>query len=349
MINFFPKLVHRLKAITVNKGDRVRIRNMLVRYTKVSSVRGNDLFRRYFHERSALQYIRTLFIYPLRPMPIVIGLVIIALAGGGAAVASEQAVPGDVLFPVKVTVNEGVMTFLAFSPEAKANIEVVKTERRLEELEKLAAAGKLDATVAAKIKARLESHADRAEEFGLKLKARGNLTVASQVFSNLEAAMNAHEKILIEIGEVKVNGEVVAEDIVATLKLRGEGFARARAEAETAVSENGAEVEAAAEGKLNAATNKIDEVKAFIARVEEKAGAAAVAEAKARVEAADKLVAEGKVKLEADLFGEAFVKFQEAMKVAQEAKLLIAASVETHVDLDVKLEHKQNLDLELEL
>lgn len=353
MINFFPKLIHRLRAITVNTPDRLRIRNALLQQIGASSVRGQELVRRYLYERSALRRIRQLLTYSLNPMPILIGLVVMVLVGGGVAVGAEQSLPGDVLFPVKVTVNEGVMTFIAFSPEAKAKVEVAKTERRLEEIERLAAAGKLDADVAAKIKARLEAQADKTTEVGLRLKANGRLEVAAEVFSDLQAAMDAHKKILVEIGEVKVNGQVVAEDIVAVLRLHGEAAAKARAEVEGEVSAKGAEVQAAAEGKLNAAMHKIAEVRAFVERVKEKAGASAVAEAEARLNAADALVQEGKAKLEADAFGEAFVKFQEALRVAQEAKLLVEVSAETHADIDVELDEEDegrgNLDLELEL
>ncbi|MDP2637379.1 MAG: DUF5667 domain-containing protein [bacterium] len=349
MINFFPKFVRKLRMVTVNKRDRLRIRNILMEHMQTLPVRGGGMVRRYLHERSALQQIQRSLFFPLKPMTILAGLAIVALIGGGAAVAAEQTVPGDVLFPIKVTVNEGVMTILAFSPEAKAELEVVKTERRLEELEKLAASGRLDADVAAKVKARLESHADKASEFGLKLQANGNFVVAAQVFSDLEAAMNAHEKILIEIGEMKVNGEVVAESIVATLQLRGQSATNARLGAEADIRGSvGADVKAAAEGKMTAAANKVAEVQAFIERMSARAGATATAEAETRLDAAEILIAEGSAKLEAEAFADAFMKFQEAMRVAQEAQLLVRTSTQTQLDLNVELNGSTETEVDTE-
>ncbi len=58
-------------------------------------------------------------------------------------VAAERALPGDPLYKVKVTFNEGVRSQLAFSPYEKVVWETERVERRIAEARKLAEAGLL--------------------------------------------------------------------------------------------------------------------------------------------------------------------------------------------------------------
>ena len=65
-------------------------------------------------------------------MPIILILALM-FGGGGISYAAEGAVPGDALYPIKVSVNEEVRDLVAFSPEAKADWETRRLERRLAE------------------------------------------------------------------------------------------------------------------------------------------------------------------------------------------------------------------------
>ena len=60
------------------------------------------------------------------------------LAGGsGLAYASEQALPGDVLYPVKINVTEEVVSAFSFTPEAKLEWETKRILRRVDEIQKI--------------------------------------------------------------------------------------------------------------------------------------------------------------------------------------------------------------------
>lgn len=69
--------------------------------------------------------------------------VLIFVISGGTALAAEDAVPGDLLYPIKINVNEKVRDSLTFNEEAKVEWEVKKTERRLAEIQRLAEKSKL--------------------------------------------------------------------------------------------------------------------------------------------------------------------------------------------------------------
>lgn len=76
------------------------------------------------------------------------------LLGSTVSFAAENTVPGDVLYPVKIHINEQVLAVIAVTPQAKADWDVRKAERRLEEVEKLAD----EPTVTPEVKAAAEAN-----------------------------------------------------------------------------------------------------------------------------------------------------------------------------------------------
>ena len=68
---------------------------------------------------------------------------LVLVVGVGTSAASERALPGDILYPVKVTFNEEIRSLLADSGESKAAWELARTERRIDEGSELALANAL--------------------------------------------------------------------------------------------------------------------------------------------------------------------------------------------------------------
>lgn len=77
---------------------------------------------------------------------------------------AEQAVPGDVLYGVKVRINEEVRGSLNISAEQKANWETLRVERRLNEARQLAKAGKLTPEMEARVAATVVKQKEIAKE-----------------------------------------------------------------------------------------------------------------------------------------------------------------------------------------
>lgn len=99
----------------------------------------------------------------LFPKVLAIALSGALLAGGSVAYAAEGALPGDSLYSVKVGVNEKVFAAVAVSPEAKVEWHERATERRIEELAKLAYAERLTPEVAQELEVRIEEHSTEGE------------------------------------------------------------------------------------------------------------------------------------------------------------------------------------------
>ena len=78
--------------------------------------------------------------------------------------AAERAVPGDVLYPIKTQVNEGIRQQLANSPYERVVLETQLLERRIAEARLLASEGKLTDEVEATLAETVKGHADAAQE-----------------------------------------------------------------------------------------------------------------------------------------------------------------------------------------
>jgi len=79
-------------------------------------------------------------------------------------VVAEKAVPGDVLYPIKVRFNEELRGTLAFSPYQKVEWETERLERRISEARLLADAGKLTPEVEAEVAEAVKLHSEAAKQ-----------------------------------------------------------------------------------------------------------------------------------------------------------------------------------------
>ncbi|OGM99781.1 MAG: hypothetical protein A3B91_02210 [Candidatus Yanofskybacteria bacterium RIFCSPHIGHO2_02_FULL_41_29] len=145
-------------------------------------------------------------------------LIISVLVGGGVAVGAERALPGDILYPIKVDVTEEVRGWMSVSEEAKADWELRRVQRRLEEAEEMASEGSLDADAGARIEANFDDHAQRVMARVEKFKNKENFNAAASVSLNFETALKAHEKILSRLAETRGDVEVQVKPIRARIK-----------------------------------------------------------------------------------------------------------------------------------
>lgn len=93
----------------------------------------------------------------------------VLLLSAGSTYAAEDALPGDVLYPVKVRINEPVVSALSVSAEKRARTEASFAERRVSEAEALAAQGALDPETSVRLEEDFSRHAARAVAFAEKI------------------------------------------------------------------------------------------------------------------------------------------------------------------------------------
>lgn len=277
----------------------------------------------------------------IRFMPIIAVIAtIIVMIGGGTSLAAESSLPGDALYKVKVNVNEEVKAAFAVSDETKARLAASLAERRLQEAAKLTVEGRLTAEMQAEIESRFNAHVEKFEMRANRLAAKGKANTAVELSSNLEASLKAHGLVIASAGggaKSEGRGEIqvgVINSLLTTIEAKLVRVQKTRVDAETNVSAGAkADVEAAAQGKLKAATNKIAEARGAIERTRGSVSTSTTAQAETRLRLAEEAVVEGKAQLEADTFAEAFISFDRAHRLAQEAHLLINGAEKFKVDL----------------
>ena len=303
-------------------AEKAQMRERLLLFIKRHPVIYGQIQR---HQLWSLNVINNFKLSFFKPMPILITLAL--LFSGGVAFGAEKSLPGDTLYPVKVHFNEQVRGFVTFTPEAKATWEARVANRRLEEAERLAAESRLNTKARVQLEKNFEAFANKASDRIEAFEER-NADKAAKIASNFETSLKAHERILLAIGAVR-NGNQKPQIDALVVKIRAEakesGNDRAKKEDQVA---RGTQVQAAAEGRMISAQNKIVEVSKFVESKKENLGVEAIAQAEARLKVANDTLVNGRAKLEADKYGEAFVLFGKAHAIAQEAKLLIQAKTE---------------------
>lgn len=320
--------------------EREVLRSRLVSFMRLHPVR-NSGSERQLHQQSILQ---TLIVFLRKPMPLVAVYLVIALAlGGGVSLAAEQSVPGEVLYPVKVSVNEEVRGTLTLSSKGKAEWETRKLERRLEEAQELNASGKLNPEVRAALAEKIEVHVEHAETNAREAEGDAESQFAADINARVEAAFQTHIEVLnallLQADESNAKVKVEMEGFKLELERKKDDAEGRRAEIESKVRVQTDEaMKKSAENSKKSVERKLDEVKKFLEKQEERLGAEATARAKTRLELAQKTYADAKVKFDAKVYAESFSLFRTAHQQAQEAKLLTDLSKNLNIDLDVRFD-----------
>lgn len=180
----------------------------LLEYARFHAVRevSNDRSKGVVPVSTALQR------FKLTTMPIAIFVTL--LISVGTTVAAEQALPGDILYPVKTGVNEEVFGAFAIGANAKAEHEAAVLAERLAEAETLQATGRLEGAVAAHV----------AE--GIKAQIQSTNNALAQSDSTVAATINARlsgifEQFALRVGTDTVFALNLADTLMATSESQG--------------------------------------------------------------------------------------------------------------------------------
>lgn len=121
--------------------------------------------------------------------------IILLITGGGTSFAAEGSVPGDILYQIKIEVNEKVLSALTFNEEKKADWSTRQAERRLEEANKLAEGGKLNSKNNTFLADKLKEHLDKTNDLVKKLEEKSNIQAAAKINSHLKYLLLAHMQV----------------------------------------------------------------------------------------------------------------------------------------------------------
>ena len=180
MITNDKELIQAMKTVRLSESARARMREQLSAYADLHSMPSQA--------GGSFQILPFMMMALTRSRPVLAGVlmvVLIAGVGGTATFAAESAVPGDVLYPVKVGVNEPVASVFAGSGESQARFHAKLAVRRVEEAAKLDAKGKLTPEVEAHLADTFEKETARALEAADKLAAGGDMSAPLAIRAEL--------------------------------------------------------------------------------------------------------------------------------------------------------------------
>lgn len=148
------------------------------------------------------------------PILVIAGL----LMGSSVSFAAENTVPGDVLYPIKIQVNERVLGAVAVTPKAQAAWDVRLVERRLEEVERIAVTPGVLLEVQQITQSNLEKYTNRVKARVAKFEQDEDSEDAIITAEGLANTLRNHEGLLVglnvqTVGSYTTNGETATSSV----------------------------------------------------------------------------------------------------------------------------------------
>ena len=249
--------------------------------------------------------------------PLLIALVLI---GGGTSLAARSALPGSALYPVKVDINDKLQSSLELSSEGKADWDATLESRRLSEAETLDAEGKLDANTEADLKTRFNASAqDYATQMAaVNATGKGSAKAVSTA-SNLQGSLAAHAQVLAGMNNsltADLLSSVTAESVTVA---QGQNTLEAAYSADTA-----ANTASSAKASETAAQGSISAAQSLVTSANANGSSGAAASANANIAVASDAYQQGMNSYNAGNYGDAFIQFQNAMRIANQTKTALS-------------------------
>ncbi len=239
------------------------------------------------------------------------------LTGSGISYAAEGSLPGEVLYPVKLGVNETVRGLLSVSPRSKAVWAAERVERRLNEVEALAAASRIDPAEAGGLERVIREQAQEAGERLDRLAEDGNGVTAVVVGAKLEERLQRHQDRMSRMSKHKLPREREALDVLAeTVGVEVEDLVQKNVRSEDRLAE--AEPELAspvAADRMGGAERRLREAREMLAGREQPAESRKNAEQD--LGQAAELLDEGRAAMQKGELSKAFSHFREAQRRAR--------------------------------
>ncbi len=318
----FKKEVH---DIVFDTNKKQQTQAVLVRHMQQHPVRVSSSVR------YSTQNSRSSFLFLKQSHMFAAIAVVLTLALGGGVYAAEGAVPGDALYPVKVSVNEEVRERLSLSGESKAHWNARVAERRLEEATELSVKGALPAEVEARLKLAFEEKVDAIEKKIAELKAEGKTEEAAKLSSRLEGMLDVQERVLARIASSTqgVSTSTRSMPLLDAVRVKVRDAQKERVETEASITSTlRVGVETAAQNRVNEATRKIAQAREQVAKHTEKLGTEATAKATLELNAAAKVLVEAETALKNKTYAEAFALASKAHRMAAQIPALIRVHIQ---------------------
>ena len=138
-------------------------------------------------------------------------LIALMLTAGGTSFAAQDAVPGELLYPVKIGVNENIRSAVAFDADAKAKLQAALLAERLEEAQTLAQEGKLEGNLAVEVRKNIQTQFDRTYLASVEADTEVGAEVRTQVAQSLSTFQSSMESGMLAQADSEISAEYAAD------------------------------------------------------------------------------------------------------------------------------------------
>ncbi|PIP69089.1 hypothetical protein COW91_01260 [Candidatus Nomurabacteria bacterium CG22_combo_CG10-13_8_21_14_all_32_8] len=201
----FESIIKAIKSIKLKEDEKsIMLANLLEEvppsYEENQNATNSTTSRLYYYYQSIKN--NYFLINKNKFVPIFAMVLIVVLTGGTSAFA-EKAVPGDLLYKIKVSINEPVTgIFSSLSKEEETEWKERLVERRLEEAQKLISKNNFKKTTRIELENQIKGQID---EFTINVNElaleKNKSTNSSDINIRLQASLSAHENILKKLSE----------------------------------------------------------------------------------------------------------------------------------------------------
>ncbi len=310
-----------LETLKLSESSKTRMRQELSAFADFHAVRVAEDVRSI--EKVQSNSVFTLFTTTYTRIMKATLLIALLVGTGGTSFAAQGAVPGDLLYPVKVHVNETVRSAFAVSANAEAELQAQLLGERLEEAQKLAARGELEGEVAS------DAQMHITDQFQKTLAANAEADVQTQaaVRTSVTQALATFNADLQAMRSSSVESDVVADyssAITAKINALLGADANSSLGIEIAGDADAATVISNAEARIQGLTTALADTAALSAQ--------AKAEFEADVETAVTKVTEAQASLQANAEAQAKAQAENALEIIGEIESALSSYGEVEID-----------------
>jgi|GEM_PF-5822536 len=199
----FKFVIKILKNIKLSKNEKLIMRIDLLKQLNILETKQKDIINPIFNRFNYyFQDIKNNYFMINKNKFVSFVVIFILVFTGSTSVLAEKAIPGDLLYGVKISINEKIASIFALSKEEKTEWQERLVERRLKEAQKLVFNNNFDETTRISLENKIKNHIDKFSSNATELSLEKDKSLnSSDLNIKLQASLKAYENVLENFSE----------------------------------------------------------------------------------------------------------------------------------------------------
>lgn len=320
------EIISTIKKLTLTQREKDFMRENLVVYMNLKPAVSRKLtIADVFSLKPALS----------RAVPVALAVV---LALGGVTFAAGDALPGELLYSLKVNVIEKVQSAAAVGSEAEVKLQANFAAKRLKEAEKLALKGNFTSENKATIEAKFKEHTESISSNLVEIEAGADAEAAVEVSAEVESSLKAHGDILEKLSE---NTDPATKSDIAVLVgeirqvVKNVAASNEKVEEKITNESNAAESRIIVEEKKKAAEGAVISAETYFKQTESLFSERTRFLVNEQLEEANKALEFGDSQLSSGRYTDAYRQFRLAQNISHEAVVILETALELNIEIHI--------------